>query len=195
MLRRAFARWGAHPNIEILGNPDPARRIGIISFNIKEPKGQYLHPRLITTLLNDLFGIQSRAGCSCAGPYGHHLLGIDERKAEEYRAWINRGYHGVKPGWCRVGLHYVFDQAELDYLLDCVEFVAEHGHRFVRHYHFEAREGTWRHKGWQPPESAFSLAEALETGPVTAQPLGEETRRQHYRAYLEEALRLVQGPG
>ena len=28
-------------------------------------------------LLNDLFGIQSRAGCSCAGPYGHRLLGID----------------------------------------------------------------------------------------------------------------------
>lgn len=78
MLQRAFARWGAHPGIEILGNADPLRRVGIVSFNIRDPKQQYLHPRLITTLLNDLFGIMSRAGCSCAAPYGHQLLGIDE---------------------------------------------------------------------------------------------------------------------
>ena len=77
MLRRAFARWDAHPGIEILGNPDPGRRVGIVSFNIRDPGQQYLHPRLITTLFNDLFGIQSRGGFSCAGPYGHQLLGID----------------------------------------------------------------------------------------------------------------------
>jgi selenocysteine lyase/cysteine desulfurase len=52
----------------ILGNQDPTRRVAIISFNVKDPWGQYLHPKLITVLLNDLFGIQSRAGCSCAGP-------------------------------------------------------------------------------------------------------------------------------
>jgi hypothetical protein len=26
-------------------------------------------------MLDDLFGIQARGGCSCAGPYGHRLLG------------------------------------------------------------------------------------------------------------------------
>ena len=127
MLRAAFARWGSNPRIEILGNPDPARRVGIVSFNIRDPKGQYLHPRFVTTLLDDLFGIQSRAGCSCAGPYGHQLLGIDEHKAEEYRSWITRGYHGIKPGWCRVGFHFVFDDDEVEYLLSSVEFIAEHG--------------------------------------------------------------------
>jgi selenocysteine lyase/cysteine desulfurase len=60
--------------ISVLGNQDPTRRVAIISFNVKDPWGQYLHPKLITVLLNDLFGIQSRAGCSCAGPYGHALL-------------------------------------------------------------------------------------------------------------------------
>jgi selenocysteine lyase/cysteine desulfurase len=25
----------------------------------------------------ELLGIQARGGCSCAGPYGHRLLGID----------------------------------------------------------------------------------------------------------------------
>jgi len=61
LVGRALARWGAHPRIEILGNPDPARRIGIVSFNLGDPRGRYLHPKFVTVLLNDLFGIQSRA--------------------------------------------------------------------------------------------------------------------------------------
>lgn len=75
LTRRALSHWQKNPNIEILGNPDPDRRIGIISFNIRDPWGLYLHPKFVTVLLNDVFGIQSRAGCSCAGPYGHRLLG------------------------------------------------------------------------------------------------------------------------
>ena len=31
----------------------------------------------------------------------------------------------------------------MDYLISCVEFVAEHGHRFVKEYHFDARDGRW----------------------------------------------------
>ncbi len=192
MLSEAFARWTAHPQIEILGNSDPARRVGIVSFNIKDPKGQYLHPRLITTLLNDLFGIQSRAGCSCAGPYGHQLLGIDEHKAEDFRSWISRGYHGVKPGWCRVGFHYVFDTAEVEYLISCIEFIAEHGHRFVPQYQFDAKGGSWQHKQWQPPQAAFGLSEALQTGPQTSQALPTETRSQRYHDYLAQALQLAE---
>lgn len=191
MLRQAFARWGANPHIEILGNPDPERRVGIVSFNIKDPKGHYLHPRLITTLLNDLFGIQSRAGCSCAGPYGHQLLGIDEHKAEEYRSWITRGYHGIKPGWCRVGFHFVFDQDEMDYLLNCIEFVAEHGHRLVSDYHFDAKSGGWQHKEWCEPGVSLSLHDALHAAKPAPGALPPEARKQLYRDYLDQAAELV----
>ena len=59
---------GEGTGIEILGNPDPRRRIAIVSFNLRDPAGEYLHPKFVTRLANDLFGIQSRAGCSCAGP-------------------------------------------------------------------------------------------------------------------------------
>ena len=38
MTRAAFVRWGADPRIEILGNPYPARRVGIVSFNSSPPK-------------------------------------------------------------------------------------------------------------------------------------------------------------
>ena len=43
----------------------------------RAPRGPYLHHNFVVALLNDLFGIQARGGCSCAGPYGHRLLGID----------------------------------------------------------------------------------------------------------------------
>ncbi|MBI2779324.1 MAG: aminotransferase class V-fold PLP-dependent enzyme, partial [Gammaproteobacteria bacterium] len=103
LLQRACVKWQANPNIEILGNPDPARRLAIVSFNVRDGEGRYLHPKLATTLLNDLFGIQSRAGCSCAGPYGHRLLDIDNETSERYRQSIREGYFGIKPGWCRLG--------------------------------------------------------------------------------------------
>jgi selenocysteine lyase/cysteine desulfurase len=191
MTRRAFERWQQNPRIEILGNRDPERRIGIVSLNIRDRKGQYIHPRLVTTLLNDLFGIQSRAGCSCAGPYGHQLLGIDHQKAEEYRAWITRGYHGIKPGWCRVGFHYVFDRVEADYLVDCIDFIAREGDLFVHQYHFDARSGGWQHKAWQEPRVAFSLSKALEDGGDLSPALPDEERHRLYPTYLEQARTLA----
>lgn len=39
-------------------------------------------------ILNDVFGIQARGGCACAGPYAQDLLGIDEMLAREYEALL-----------------------------------------------------------------------------------------------------------
>ncbi len=160
LLEKVFKRWLANPQIEILGNQDPARRVGIVSFNIKASSGQsddsyYLHPKFVTTLLNDLFGIQSRAGCSCAGPYGHRLLGIDEETSEEYRVCVTDGYSGVKPGWCRVSMHYVMDDLEVDFLLDAVEFVARHGGLFLPLYDFDLYDGSWNKKDGLDLPAAF----------------------------------------
>src|SRR4029453_3237998 len=74
-LRRALDRWRSNPNLELLGNLD-APRLPIVSFRVRHG-ARYLHHELVVAMLNDLFGIQARGGCSCAGPYGHRLLGID----------------------------------------------------------------------------------------------------------------------
>ena len=124
LTSRALDSWSANDNIEILGNPDPGSRVGIISFNIRDESGKYLHHKLLTVLLNDLFGIQSRAGCSCAGPYGHRLLNIDEQTSERYRLAVREGHCGLKPGWCRVGLHWVMDDAEANYVIEAVQSLA-----------------------------------------------------------------------
>src|SRR5205823_1204764 len=81
-VRRAVETWQREPAIQILGNLD-AERLSIVSFIVRSPSGRYLHHNFVVAVLNDLFGIQSRGGCSCAGPYGHHLLGIDLHRSEE----------------------------------------------------------------------------------------------------------------
>jgi selenocysteine lyase/cysteine desulfurase len=187
LLRRAFERWGAEETIEILGNPDPARRVGIVSFNLRCSNGQYLHPKLVTTLLNDLFGIQSRAGCSCAGPYGHRLLGIDEGTSEKYRAWIRRGYHGIKPGWCRVGFHYAMDDAEADFIIGAVEFLACEGERFVPLYRFDLDSGVWVHRDAEEAMPSLSLADALDSPKREEEPLKAEQRAAYYADTLAAA--------
>ncbi|MCU0976526.1 MAG: aminotransferase class V-fold PLP-dependent enzyme [Steroidobacteraceae bacterium] len=191
LLGRAWRRWSQVEEIEILGNPDPARRIGIVSFNLRDPRGGWLHPKFATALLNDLFGIQSRAGCSCAGPYGHRLLGIDQDTSEQYRAFVREGFHGIKPGWCRVGFHFVMDEAEADYVIEAVAFVALHGHRFLPLYEFDPLTGQWRHREFVERAEPLSLAAALGAGelPPTALPAAERARR--YARYLDEARRIA----
>jgi selenocysteine lyase/cysteine desulfurase len=196
LLEKIFARWLANPAIEILGNQDPAKRVAIISFNIKSNTGgsdgsQYLHPKFITTLLNDLFGIQSRAGCSCAGPYGHRLLDIDEETSEEYRSCVVEGFSGIKPGWCRISMHYVMDDLEVDFLLDAVDFVARYGGLFLRLYDFDLYDGSWSKKDDSTSLQRFSLEAALEAGMGEVTPMPYEERNKCYTSYLKDALKLA----
>jgi len=192
LLRRAMLRWAANERIEILGNPDPARRIGIVSFNLRDPRGRYLHPKFCTVLLNDLFGIQSRAGCSCAGPYGHRLLGIGHDTSERYRDWVRRGYHGIKPGWCRVGFHYAMDDVDADYVIDAVEFVAAQGHRFLPLYAFDVASGAWSHREFVERHEPFSLEAARQASGCGESELPAAERRRRYAGFLAEA-RAVAG--
>jgi hypothetical protein len=155
-------------------------------------KGAYLHPKLVTVLLNDLFGIQSRAGCSCAGPYGHHLLGIDNDTSEQYRRWVKAGYLGIKPGWCRIGFHYVMDDAEADYIIQAVCFLARHGWRFLHLYRFDLRTASWSHAQECPALDAFSLAAALSSPGAPGQELGDGQRHAFYQRCMAEAQALAE---
>src|SRR5262249_49146646 len=100
-LRRARQSWRAKPALTLLGHL-PAPRLRIVSFVVRTPRGRRLHHNFVVALLSDLFGIQCRGGCSCAGPYGHDLLGIDDVQARDFAAQAASGWLGVKPGWTRV---------------------------------------------------------------------------------------------
>ncbi|MBK3632904.1 aminotransferase class V-fold PLP-dependent enzyme [Streptomyces sp. MBT97] len=142
--RRALARWDRDPHIEILGN-HRARRLSIVSFRIRHGAHGYLHHHYVVALLNDLFGIQARGGCSCAGPYGHRLLAIDTRTSHAFLDEIVQGCDGIKPGWIRVNFNYFISDTVRDYLIDAVGLIAAQGHKLLSDYRFDPRSGQWRH--------------------------------------------------
>ena len=110
-------------------------------------------------LLNDLFGIQSRGGCSCAGPYGHRLLGIDLEASHAFEREITRGCEGIKPGWVRVSFNYFLSDEVAGFLLDAVDWIAANGWKLLHHYDLDARTGLWRHEDGlaEPPLSLHDV--------------------------------------
>ena len=157
MLRRAIAAWSAHPSIDVLGNPD-AERLSIVSFVVRRPDGKFLHHNAVVAMLNDVFGIQSRGGCSCAGPYGHRLLGIDEQRSNEIEEEILQGRDGIKPGWVRVNFNYFLSDEVFRYIVEAVAMVADHGWRLLPDYHFDPATGLWKHRAG-PIEPPLRLAQ------------------------------------
>jgi len=142
-VSKAITSWSTNPNIEILGNRT-AKRLSIVSFVVNHGN-KLLHHNYVVALLNDLFGIQSRGGCSCAGPYGHRLLGIDLMRSENFREAISSGTEGLKPGWVRVNFNYFIDELTSDYIIEAVNLIARDGWRLLPDYSFEPETGLWRH--------------------------------------------------
>ena len=175
-IDRALDAWGRVPDLEILGDRH-AKRLSIVSFVVRHG-GRYVHHNAIVALLNDLFGIQSRGGCSCAGPYGHRLLGIDLARSHAFEREITRGCEGIKPGWVRVNFNYFISETVFRYIVDAVALVATHGWRLLPQYRLDPATGLWRH--------AAGLAEPpLSLDGVTYQ--GGQMRYGLHRATLPEA--------
>ncbi|TLD95717.1 aminotransferase class V-fold PLP-dependent enzyme [Helicobacter jaachi] len=89
------------PAVSIYGDLR-AERLGIVSFNIGS-----ISPLDLCALLSKKYGIQTRAGCSCAGPYGHYLMG--------------EGTYEKKPMWLRVSIHYTHSVGEIEYLIESIK--------------------------------------------------------------------------
>lgn len=187
--RRVIERLAAFPEIEIIGNTDPENRIAIISFNIKYGDS-WLHPRFVVALLNDLFGIQSRAGCSCAGPYGHRVLKITREKSQEFKELIMEGQAGIKPGWARVNFHFLLNEAEFKFICDAIVFIAQNGKYFLQLYRFDIHTGKWRYNGYEEEKIIFGLDEALRRW-AEKEEIVSISLEKPYPFYLEQAHKLV----
>jgi len=159
ILKRALAAWHEHPEIELLG-PADAPRFCVFALNIRHGE-RYLHHNFVVALLNDLFGIQARGGCSCAGPYGHELLCIDDSRAAAHEAAVARGVAAMRPGWARLGFNFFFDDESIDYIIEAVRFVARNGARFLPYYQLDPASGTWRNSLQRAPSNPLELDAVL----------------------------------
>src|SRR4051812_19003351 len=190
LWQRARERWAAEENIEILGDL-AADRLSIVSFQVRAGE-RHLHHNFVAALLNDLFGIQARSGCSCAGPYGHRLLGIDEAHSREFRGEIVDGWEGIKPGWSRLNFNYFITDTVADYLISAVALIAEYGARLLPEYRFSPRTGRWTHIGHVAPQVRLADLRLGADGTVTMPPrptafAGEDA----LAGYLAEAREIM----
>lgn len=184
-LERAFSHWRDNANIEILGGTE-LPRVSIVSIHILR-NGLPLHHGFVVALLNDLFGIQVRGGCSCAGPYGHSLLHLTPEQSRALEQVVSEGESLLKPGWVRLNFNYFLDQETVDYLIEAIGIIAELGYRLLPYYQYDASAGVWRYQGEKgEPVLELSLDEEH-----TAAPGKVETG---LTEYLQQARQILQNP-
>jgi selenocysteine lyase/cysteine desulfurase len=190
-VKRAIDNWSQNPNIQVLGNQE-AQRLSIVSFVIKHGEEKVLHHNFVVALLNDLFGIQARGGCSCAGPYGHRLLGIDLARSMKFHEAIDAGAEGIKPGWVRVNFNYFISGEVFQFILDAVNFLAHEGWRFLPHYNFDPVTGVWRHREARPG-SALRLKDiSYESGKMSYRSRHITEPESAFNEYLSEGQAIVE---
>ncbi len=188
-IDRAIASWSANPNLYILGNQS-AWRLSIVSFVVRHSKG-YLHHNFIVALLNDLFGIQSRGGCGCAGPYGHRLLGIDLETSKEFEREIVRGCEGIKPGWIRVNFNYFLSDTQFQFLIDAIHLIANDGWRLLPDYTFDPDTGSWTHRN-AIATPVMRLSElSYRTGDLAYRSRHASEPEWVLPSYIEDARRII----
>lgn len=193
LVQRAMAFFDNIPEIDVLGNRD-APRLSIFSLRFKH-QGQDLHYGFVTALLNDLFGIQVRGGCSCAGPYGHHLLGMDRDYSHKIEAEIQNGAMVLRPGWVRLNFNYFINEAEFHYILHAIELVAKLGWRLLPFYQLDEKTAVWRFQG-----TLMQMATSLFDFTLSEQSLDSEQEQQSnlcnepdFNALLAQGEQILSG--
>jgi len=195
--QKIIYRLKTNSNIEILGPTDENNRLPIISIKIMH-KDKYIHPRYAAKLINDLFGIQTRAGCSCAAPYGHRLLDISDETSKIFREFVEDGISSVKPGWLRFNIHYIMNEDEVDFICQAIEFIAEFGYLFLSDYVVDIRTGKWRHKYYDKKLSIvenFGIKESIKFLDDSTNKYifkQEISRLEEYEKYFTEAKEYVE---
>lgn len=161
LVQLAYANWEAIPELILLGSTK-APRLAVFSFMVRHlTSGYYLHHNFVCALLNDVYGIQARGGCACAGPYAQDLLGIDESLAQRYqeilvedsrldRTHLRRKeehscYEILRPGFARLNLPYFASDSEISFIINAVICVAKNGWKLLPYYQMNSETGEWHH--------------------------------------------------
>ena len=142
----ALAGWADNPHLTLLGT-DHAHRLPIFSFIVRDRQGAPVHQQLFTAMLSDIYGIQARGGCACAGPYGHRLLQIDRTTSEGlYAQVVTERQEVAKPGWVRLNFGYLMQQSTVQYIIDAVNELSRLTERYAPLYQLDSATGMYHRR-------------------------------------------------
>lgn len=140
LLAMAFQGLDSIRGVHILA--DQMRdRLGVISFYIEG-----IHYNLVVRLLNDLYGLQVRGGCACAGTYGHFLLEVSHEKSREITSKINHGDLSEKPGWVRWSLHPTTTDEEVRIMIEGLQYIVENIKELQKQYVYDNHHNIYWHQ-------------------------------------------------
>ncbi|TMW64640.1 hypothetical protein Poli38472_011520 [Pythium oligandrum] len=142
-VQRVRGAFGTHDKVVLLGRDD-VDQLPVFSFLIR-CGDRFLHYNFVCALLNDLFGIQTRGGCQCAGPYATRLLGLSKNDTIAFENALIEKKEMLRPGFSRVSFPYFMEDEEVDYIIEAIKFVAENGWKFLPQYKFNHKSGAWKH--------------------------------------------------
>ncbi|KAG6956337.1 hypothetical protein JG688_00011467 [Phytophthora aleatoria] len=188
---------GRNKNIILLGRQtDDVDQLPIFSMMIRFGD-RFLHHNFVCALLNDVFGVQARGGCQCAGPFGSRLLGLSRDHIVDLGHAVVAKHEILKPGVARMSFPYFADEGEVNYVLEAVHFVADHGWKFLPQYDFNCRTGVWRHVSRAgiafPDKKRLSDMQIEDVETVRSSIVVEPIRdlAAHRRQNLEQAVKLA----
>ena len=141
--RMALEGWGSNPHLTLLGVDKP-HRLPIFSFLVHDMTDQPVHQQLFTRMLSDIYGIQARGGCACAGPYAHRLLGIDRACSEQLHAQVSAGAELKKPGWVRLNFSYLMSAKTARFIIDSVNDLSRRTAEFAPYYDADPATARFR---------------------------------------------------
>lgn len=204
-LQRALPQWLAHPNIQLLASDRSAfhstSRLSIVSLRISLPESvggnagpehvKYLHQNYVVGLLNDLYGIQARAGCFCAGPYLQRLLDLSAIPECVVRP---EGAYIYTPGAVRLSFNYFITEAEADFITQAVCQIASYGWRLLPLYagdlttgHYSiCKPGKHKYSETTPSMMAFSALDKYKGSHERACVSGAKCLKQAMKVYTSD---------
>jgi hypothetical protein len=175
------------PNLFLLGNNE-LPKVSIFTFLVKSRTGMILHPMYVVALLNDLFGIQSRAGCQCASIYGQNILGIDMEYSRKLKESLMAGNELMRIGFTRINFNYFLKDEEIDYICDAIEFLCNYGWMMLPHYKLDKDLGYWKNRDEQETTKHRSWLGEIDysSGKMKYLKSTDETVRSHLPFYINK---------
>ncbi|KAK3874249.1 hypothetical protein Pcinc_020802 [Petrolisthes cinctipes] len=150
---------GCHDSVNCGGN---CSRLPILSFLVRHPTTKlFLHYNFVCAVLNDVYGIQARGGCACAGPYVQDLMGLSEVDAQRYERRLaedprldrshlrrrneNSDLEVLRPGFTRLNIPYTASEGQIEFILKAVHEVCCHAWKLLPQYILNPETGEWKH--------------------------------------------------